>query len=325
MNNIVLLGHGVGVRLIIEALKVHNELNYEVAAVVTHPYEDHQRDLDLISKRKELYGKYAYNVFNVERDFNLPLLEANDVNAPQVIEWISTFNPAFLISIGCRNIIRASFLERFPNKVLNIHTVPLPKYRGAAGDSWMILNDEWGKQLFGCLHYIDKGIDTGDIIAKSYYTLPDKTYPIDVFKTRMNIFEELIIKGLRNLAMPGFIPEKQVQDEATVFPRLFTPVDGKIEWDKYSGSEIERFIYAFSYPFEGAHCLYKDKKINIVEATFFKNQAFHPFANGLIFGRNPEYQYKVAVDGGYLLLKRVEVDGIKIDQRKIFRLGKRLK
>ena len=29
--------------------------------------------------------------------------------------------------------------------VLNIHTTPLPLYRGAANDSWMILNNELGK------------------------------------------------------------------------------------------------------------------------------------------------------------------------------------
>ena len=324
MNNIILLGHGVGVKLVIQTLLNTPDLGYVVTGVVTHPRKDHERDLRMIEEKADVYGEFAYNVFNVAEDFGVSLMEADDVNDDLVIEWIDNHNPHYIISIGCRNIIRKTFLEKYPGRVLNIHTTPLPKYRGAASDSWMILNNEWGQELYGCMHFIDQGIDTGDIVSKGYYEIPKKAYPIDVFKKRMGVFEEVVINGLKNLET-GQKLVKQITNESTTFPRLYTPVDGRINFEIWNGEEIERFIYAFSYPFEGAHCFLGKKKININEVEYHTSSNFHPFSIGLIFGKNDNSEYKVSVRGGYLLLKKVSLEGKEIDQKKMLRLGKYLK
>jgi methionyl-tRNA formyltransferase len=283
VENIVLLGHGVGVKFVIESL-LRSELPYKVVAVVTHPYEQHKNDIEMLEKRKDIYGEFGYNVFDVENDYHIPLLESENVNETNCINWINSFKPAYIISIGCRNIIKREFLDLFPKKVLNIHTTPLPCYRGAANDTWMILNGEWGKKKYGCIHYIDPGIDTGAIIAKEYYTIPHYSYPIDIYKIRTSTFKSLLIKGLKNLENSNFIPESQNVDFATTFPRQYTPIDGKIDFINWRGDDILKFIYAFSYPFSGAFCsLAGYNKISILEADFIKHIGFHPHAYGLDF------------------------------------------
>ncbi|MFT4643746.1 MAG: methionyl-tRNA formyltransferase [Planctomycetota bacterium] len=325
-NNIVILGHGIGVKLIIESLKKNIGAHpYSVVSVFTHPLKDHKRDLDMISNRKNFYGDYAYNIFNVTKDYGVDLIESEDVNKIETINKIKEYNPKYIISVGCRNILKNSFLDHFIKKVINVHTTPLPKYRGAASDSWMILNNEFGKELYGCVHFIDSGIDTGDIIAKSHYTLPEKGYPIDIFKTRMNIFNDIILKALSNLETPNFIAEKQIKSNSTTFPRLHTPTDGKLNFDRFNGHQLELFIYAFGYPFEGAFCYFEKQKINILEAEFVSDSDFHPFSYGLIFGKDSENCYKVSVNGGYLLIKIIEVNGENIKQSSFFRLGRYLK
>jgi len=324
MNKIVILGHGVGVKFVIESL-IKSKINYKVVALVTHPLNDHKYDLDLMKNRKSLFGKYAYDVFNVDSDYNIKILQSKNVNDKETVKWIKKFSPSYIVSIGCRNILKPPFLNEFRNKVLNIHTTPLPFYRGAANDSWMILNDELGKKKYGCLHYIDKGIDTGPIISKSFYTLPKKAYPIDIFKSRMNVFHDVLVKGLNNLENNNFKPEPQDNSKSTTFPRLFTPVDGKIKFDLFSGKEIELFVYAFGYPYEGAHVFFEETRINLLKVKFYKNLNFHSYANGLIFGKNNNGEYKVSVKGGYLIIKEVEINGKKISQKTIFRLGKYLK
>lgn len=322
-NKIVILGHGVGVKLVIDSLK-KNKSVYKVVCVITHPKEEHKRDLELVEKRKDIYGDYAYNVFNLPKDYDIPLIESVNVNNDETVDKIKEINPKYIISIGCRNIIKKTFLDTFPNKIVNIHTTPLPQYRGAASDSWMILNNEMGKTKYGCMHYIDSGIDTGDIIAKSGYKVPVKSYPIDVFKARMNVFSDIIIKGLKNLDDQNFVAEKQNQSEATTFPRLNTPRDGKINFEKFTGKEIENFIYAFGYPFEGAHCFLGDKKINILEAEFRGDLIFHSFSTGLIFGKTNKGEYKISVKKGYILIKKIEIFGKETKQSSIFRLGRYL-
>lgn len=322
-KKVILLGHGVGVKFTIESLLNNPGLGYEVTGVVTHPREEHEHDLQMMEKRAHFYGEYAYNVFKVKEDYGIALKESPDVNSPEVVNWIKEMEPAYVISIGCRNIIKASFLQEFKNRVLNIHTGPLPRYRGAAGDSWMILNGEWGTQQFGCIHLIDTGIDTGNIVAKSYFDIPKPVYPIDLFKIRIDTFKDLLPKAIEALQETGFKGEEQDLNEATVFPRLYTPVDGKINWS-YSGEELIRFIYAFGYPHEGAHCSMEEKKINILEAEFLKDIKMHSFATGLIFGKDYRGNYKVAVKDGYLLLKKIEIAGKSVEQKKVLRLGRRL-
>lgn len=321
MKNIVLLGHGIGVKIVIESL-ISSNIGYRVAAIITHPFEDHSSDFEMIAKRKEMYGDFSYNVFDSQNDFNIPVFESSNVNDSETVELIEKYYPSFIISIGCRNIIKKEFLQRFPKKVLNMHTTPLPSYRGAANDTWMILNGEWGKDKYGCIHFVDEGIDTGDIIAKQFYNIPYFSYPIDVFKTRMAIFRTLLIEGLKKLEYEDFIPEKQNIDLATVFPRLFTPKDGHIKFRDWHGNDIIKFIYAFGYPFSGAFAFLGEVKISILRAEFLQSQTFHPYANGLIVGKNELNQYKIAVNGGICLIKTIEVNGMESPQNKFMKLGK---
>ncbi len=324
MKNIVILGHGVGVKFVIESL-IKSNSDYRVVALVTHPKKEHEHDLNLMNRRKKYFGDYAYNVFNLESDHKIKILESKNVNDIETINWIKTFSPTYLVSISCRDILKSRFLNEFKNMVLNIHNTPLPEYRGAANDSWMILNNELGKKIYGCLHFIDEGIDTGPIIHKSFYNLPNIAYPIDIFKLRTNIYHEILVEGLNKLDKKNFKPEIQDSSKSTTFPRLFTPVDGKIKFDVFSGKEIELFIYAFSYPYDGAHVFFEDIRVNILKGNFFTDLKFHSFANGLIFGKNDEGEYKVCVSGGYLLIKEIEIDGKICQQSKIFKLGKYLK
>tara|TARA_A100001011_G_scaffold350459_1_gene389782 strand:- start:2265 stop:3239 length:975 start_codon:yes stop_codon:yes gene_type:complete len=324
MNKIILLGHGVGVKFFIDSLK-KIKYNFKVVGLITHPKEQHDYDFELIRKREIMYKGFAYNVFNVKKDYGIEILESEDVNGKDTIKWIEIRNPDYIFSLGCRNILKKNFLNKFSHKVLNIHTTPLPEYRGAASDSWMILNGDLGKKTFGCCHYIDEGIDTGDIIATVDYYLPKVGYPIDLFKYRMKIIPEIVTKSLKNLNDPSFKPIKQDFSKSTSFPRIFTPKDGRIKFDKFDGNEIYLFIQAFGYPFEGAFCFLEEKKINILRVEFFNDKTFHSYANGLIYGKTIMNEYKVCVKGGYLIIKKIEYNSKEISQNKIFRIGKFLK
>lgn len=321
-QRILFLGHGVGVKFCIDELL--KDEKYEVLGLVTHPYEQHQADLEMIESRKDLYGKYAYNVFNLKEDYGIEVFESEDVNSEEAVDWIKEKEPSFIVSIGCRNIIRENFLKRFPDRVINLHTTPLPRYRGAASDSWMILNGLSGTEQYGCCHYIDTGIDSGDIIAREYYRIPESAYPIEVYKARMECIAPLLIKSLYRLNSEERPGEAQDPDEMSVFPRLYTPEDGRISFEGFEGEEVERFIRAFGYPFSGAFCFYGERKLSILKASFHNDQKFHSYCLGLIFGRDSDYNYKVAVRGGYIKILRIEIDSQEVEQRKILRLGKYL-
>jgi methionyl-tRNA formyltransferase len=73
-------------------------------------------------------------------------------------------NPAdFLVSHGFRHILGPDVLKRFPRRAVNLHISYLPWNRGADPNLWSFIeNTPKGVSI----HYLDAGIDTGDVIAQ---------------------------------------------------------------------------------------------------------------------------------------------------------------
>ena len=72
-------------------------------------------------------------------------------------------NYDFLICFGYRHIIKKDIIDKFINKIINLHISLLPYNRGADPNLWSYLeNTPKGVTI----HYIDGGLDTGDIIVQ---------------------------------------------------------------------------------------------------------------------------------------------------------------
>ncbi|MEW6709539.1 MAG: formyltransferase family protein [Candidatus Riflebacteria bacterium] len=69
----------------------------------------------------------------------------------------------FLISYGYRHIIKKDVLDLLPGRAINLHISYLPFNRGADPNLWSILE---GTPAGVTIHYLDEGVDTGDIIVQ---------------------------------------------------------------------------------------------------------------------------------------------------------------
>ena len=69
----------------------------------------------------------------------------------------------FIISYGYRHIIDRGIIKKFSQKIINLHISYLPWNRGSDPNLWSFLeNTPKGVSI----HFIDEGIDTGDLIAQ---------------------------------------------------------------------------------------------------------------------------------------------------------------
>lgn len=86
-----------------------------------------------------------------------------------------------LLGISCRypKIFTKDQIQRFDFGIINLHGGELPRYRGVNVANHVIL--EGMKTAAGTLHYIDTGIDTGDIISRSYFEVGEFDTAYDVF------------------------------------------------------------------------------------------------------------------------------------------------
>jgi len=95
-------------------------------------------------------------------------------------------------------ILKAPTLTAFPRRIINIHPSLLPKFPGV--EAWRQALDA-GEGVTGCsVHYVDEGIDTGDIIAQREVPILPNDTP-ETLHARIQLAErELYPEVLQQLA-----------------------------------------------------------------------------------------------------------------------------
>jgi phosphoribosylglycinamide formyltransferase-1 len=70
-----------------------------------------------------------------------------------------------VVLAGFMRVLKAPMLAAFPGRTINIHPSLLPKFAGV--EAWTQALAA-GEKTTGCtVHYVDAGIDSGEIIAQS--------------------------------------------------------------------------------------------------------------------------------------------------------------
>ena len=76
---------------------------------------------------------------------------------------IATLKPDFIVSYNYKFVIDKEIIHLLPNRIINLHISYLPHNRGANPNIWSFLDDT-PKGV--TIHYVDAGIDTGDILVQ---------------------------------------------------------------------------------------------------------------------------------------------------------------
>jgi methionyl-tRNA formyltransferase len=91
------------------------------------------------------------------------LVEVPHINHPDVVALAGRLQPDVIAVFGT-SLIRGALLDRGRLGIFNLHGGLSPRYRGADCTFWALYNGE--PDQVGCtLHRIDRGIDTGNLIA----------------------------------------------------------------------------------------------------------------------------------------------------------------
>ena len=131
------------------------------------------------NRKKEILKEYGASVDDKSMLASEPVF-VNSVNDKECIETLKKINPDIVIVNGTR-IISEEVLNCVNAKFINLHAGITPKYRGSHGAYWALYNND--KENAGVtVHFVDKGIDTGNIIYQSTISVTEKdnftTYPL---------------------------------------------------------------------------------------------------------------------------------------------------
>lgn len=93
------------------------------------------------------------------------------VNSDEFYAIAQKYSCDLFVSMSYNQIFRSRIYNLPPLKTINCHAGKLPFYRGRNILNWALINDE--KEFGITVHYVDEGIDTGDIILQRTYPITD--------------------------------------------------------------------------------------------------------------------------------------------------------
>ena len=83
----------------------------------------------------------------------------------RLAELLKSAHVDYVVLAGYMRVVKAPLLDAFPRRIINIPPSLLPQFRGL--EAWRQAV-EAGAEKSGCtVHYVDDGVDTGEILAQS--------------------------------------------------------------------------------------------------------------------------------------------------------------
>jgi phosphoribosylglycinamide formyltransferase-1 len=113
-------------------------------------------------------------------------------------EWLAGLGVELVVLAGYMQLLSPEFLERFPERVINVHPALLPAFPGLAAVEQALA---YGVKVFGVtVHFVDQGVDTGPVILQRSIELPSAREPADVLEQLHAIEHELLPEAVRLIA-----------------------------------------------------------------------------------------------------------------------------
>lgn len=210
-------------------------------------------------------------------------LEGVILNSEEFYRKAIGYSCDLFVSMSYNQIFKARITNLPPYKTINCHAGNLPFYRGRNILNWVLINDE---QEFGItVHYIDEGIDTGDIILQQTYPITEE----DDYKTLLETAHiecgNLLYRAIK-LIQSG---QAQPVAQSSIHPvGFYCGIRGEgdevINWNQPS-REVFNFIRAVCAPGPVARTSSKGEAVKINKARMIPLAPVYKCTPGQIVGR----------------------------------------
>ncbi|MBO5096553.1 MAG: methionyl-tRNA formyltransferase [Bacilli bacterium] len=263
----------------------------DVILVVTQPDREVGRKKEIkFSPIKEVALKNNINIFQPEKirlDY----------------EEILNVNPDMIVTCAYGQIIPEVVLNTPKYGAINVHASLLPKYRGGAPIHRSIIN---GDEKTGItIMYMDKGMDTGDMISKKEYDIKP-TDNVGILHDKLSLIgAQLLEETLPSIFAGTNNREKQNDANATYAP-VIKREDEIIDFN-LSGKEILNKIRGLN-PWPLANFILNDKEVKVLEAEFVPSNIDKPGLIKILDKNN----FAISCKDGLIYLKSIKPNGKNI-------------
>tara|TARA_B100000989_G_C19474130_1_gene442093 strand:- start:149 stop:1072 length:924 start_codon:yes stop_codon:yes gene_type:complete len=235
----------------------------------------------------------------------VPFLKQKNVNDPDFLKKIKKFKTDLNVSMSFNQILKKEIINLSPKGFINCHAGALPFYRGRNPLNWVLIN---GEESFGItVHFIDEGIDTGDIINQKIFSISNNDSYASLLRKSINGCADLLVKTIIDINENSFkkISQKDIDPIGSYFPKRVKG-DENITWLQ-SSKKCFDFVRAISYPGPYARTFIKNKEYAIINSELTNYNTIEKFLPGEIASIEREGNIIKTADGFLFLREMAEV------------------
>ena len=212
----------------VQAVRSARQSGHEVVAVLT--------TLDNAGSDRQ-----GVTVESVATRFGYPVRPATLLKEAEFADTLKQESIDILLNVHSLHVADENVVAAPRVGAFNLHPGPLPRYAGMNAPARAILNGEFTHGV--TLHWMEAGIDTGDIAFQEMFDLSPNATVLDISRSCVRLGIGLIKQLLAT--DPDQIPRTEQDLTRRTYYGFECPFDGEIPW--HSAEMVERFIRACNY------------------------------------------------------------------------------
>jgi methionyl-tRNA formyltransferase len=278
---------------------------HEVAMVVTQP-----------DKPKGRSGKLVHTpVKEKALEHGLLVEQPEKVREEEFVEKLKAVAPDVIVVVAFGQILPESILNIPKYGCINVHASLLPAYRGAAPIQWAVIDglEETGVTTM----YMEKGLDTGDIICQSRVKLEKEETGGSLFDRLADEGAKLLLTTLTQLEQGTATRTKQ-DDSKSSYAKMLTKDMGRLVFSK-DAKVLERLIRGLN-PWPSAYTSLNGKNLKIFQAEVIEQQDLGDAEIGTIIAVDKK-SFTIGCGNGALRVLNLQLEGKKRMDTAAFLLG----
>ncbi len=235
------------------------------------------------------------------------------INSDEFYQKIREYGCNMFVSMSFNQIFRKRLIEHPKLKTINCHAGKLPFYRGRNILNWALINDE--KELGITVHYVDTGIDTGDILAQRLLPITDEDNYATLLERAYAGCAELLCETVKQLGA-GKVARKS---QAAIHPLGFyctarVEGDERLNWNQPS-RDIFNFVRAICCPGPEARTFCREDEIRINRVKLLPEAPAFKGIPGAVLGVENDALFVKTADSYVKVVEWSGIDRIRIGDR----------
>lgn len=141
--------------------------------------------------------------------------EVADVNAAEFLDRLRDMAIDLVISVACPQIFRREILALPPLGCINVHSAPLPRYRGMLPTFWVLYHHE--PETAVTVHFMTEELDDGPIILQAAVPILEGETQANLMRRCKVVGGKLLSQVIDLFEMDAVQPRPNPREEATYY------------------------------------------------------------------------------------------------------------